>query len=509
MQLTTWTTAGGILIVFLITAAMLRAAVPGSSSRIRRMAFFCLTYLLSVSLAYLGQTFGWTQTIAMAAKVANLIGWLTLLEIFSALFFKLALPRIGYNPPSIVSELFLGVGIIVLIFVTLRSFGVDATGLAATSAVVTGILAIGLQATLGNIIGGVALQLDRSIRVGDWIQLDNGRQGKVQEIRWRHTVIETRDWDTIIVPNSSLLAANIIILGKREGEPLQHRMWVYFSVDFRTRPAHVIDTVEEALQAPPSIPGIALEPKPNCICLDFASDNRESYALYAVRYWLVEIKDDDPTNSLVRRRLYAALQRADIPLAIPAAQLFLDNDDIERRERKDQQNTRRRLEALKEIEFLQVLNKDELHQLAKGLQPVLFSKDENIMVQDDEADWLYILTEGCAEVWVSAGGKNSKVSDLYAPTFFGEMGLMTGALRNATIVATSDVYCYRLYRDGFQHILRQRPSIAEEISAILATREVETQSIRDKLDDDSRNQRIDEVSVRMLSKISSFFGLTE
>jgi hypothetical protein len=130
MQLTTWTTAGGILVVFLVTAALLRAAVPGSSSRIRRMAFFCLSYLLSVSLAYLGQHLGWIQTAAVAGKVANLIGWLTVLEIFSALFFKLALPRIGYNPPSIVSELFLGVGIIVLTFVTLRNFGVDATGLA-------------------------------------------------------------------------------------------------------------------------------------------------------------------------------------------------------------------------------------------------------------------------------------------------------------------------------------------------------------------------------------------
>ncbi len=509
MELTTWATAGGIAVAFLITAALLRAAVPGASGRIRRMAFFCLTYLIAVSLVQLSNHFGWTQTASVADKTANLAGWLTLLEIFSILLFKLALPRIGYNPPSIISELFLGVAIIVLIVLTLRNFGVDATGIAATSAVVTGILAIGLQATLGNVIGGIALQLDRSIRVGDWIQLENGRQGKVQEIRWRHTVIETRDWDTIIVPNSSLLAANIIILGKREGQPLQHRMWVYFSVDFRTRPAHVIETAEKALQALPPIPGIASEPKPNCVCVDFSSDNRESYALYAVRYWLVTIQDDDPTNSLVRRRLYAALQRANIPLAIPAAQLFLDSDNSERRERKDQEHTQRRLGALKQIEFLRVLNPQEHAVLAKGLQPVLYSKGENIMVQNDQADWLYILTEGCAEVWVGAGDKNSKVSDLYAPTFFGEMGLMTGAPRSATIVATSDVYCYRLYRDGFQKILQQRPAMAEEISAILATREVEMQSIRDKLDDDSRNQRIDEVSVHMLSKISSFFGLTE
>ena len=173
-------------------------------------------------------------------------------------------------------------------------------------------------------------------------------------------MIETRNWDTIIVPNASLLAANIIILGKRDGEPLQHRMWVYFTVDFRTNPALVIETVDKAIQAPPAIIGIANTPKPNCVCMDFAEKNRESYAVYAVRYWLTKLKDDDPTSSLVRLRLYAALQRAGIPFAIPAAQLFIDNETNERRERKDKINLEKRIGALKKIEFLQVLQVDLL-----------------------------------------------------------------------------------------------------------------------------------------------------
>lgn len=390
---------------------------------------------------------------------------------------------------------------------TLSNFGVDATSIAATSAVVTGILAIGLQATLGNIIGGVALQLDRSIRLGDWIQLENGMQGRVQEIRWRHTVIETRNWDTLIVPNSSLLAANIIILGKRVGEPLQHRMWVYFNVDFRTNPSHVIDVVEEALQAEPAILNVAIHPKPNCVCLDFSGDNRESYAHYAIRYWLTEIQDDDPTNSLIRKRLYAALQRANIPLAIPAAQLFIDNDDSQRRAQKEQKNILARIDALNQIDFLSGLNEDERIVLALGLQLVLYSKGENIMIQNDKANWLYILTEGSAEVWVESGGKNSKVADIKSPTFVGEMGLMTGSPRTATIVATSDVYSYRLHRDTFQKVILQRPSIIKKISEILAIREVETNAIKNKLNEEAKNQKIAQTSVHMLTKISTFFGL--
>ncbi|MGJ8693649.1 MAG: cyclic nucleotide-binding domain-containing protein [Thalassotalea sp.] len=508
MELTSWPIASGIFISFLIIAALFKATSANHNHHIRRVAFFCLSFLLSVALTYLFNHLLWQKAAVIVFNIASLFGWLTLVELFSIMVFKLLLPKLGYQPPSIISELFLGALVIILIISTLRNFGVDTTGIVATSAVVTAILAISLQATLGNVIGGIALQLDRSIRVGDWIQLENGQQGKVQEIRWRHTVIETRDWDSIIVPNASLLAANIIILGKREGESIQHRMWVRFAVDYRTPPSLVIATVEKALQAAPAIPGISPQPAANCICLDFASEHRESYALYAVRYWLTNIQDDDPTNSLVRCRIYAALQRANIPLAIPAAHLFIDNENVERKDHKEKKELTKRLTALKSIEFLQVLTPDEYIHLANGLQPVLYAKGENIIVQNEQADWLYIMTQGQAEVWLGVGQQVKKVSNLSAPTFFGEMGLMTGAARNATIVATTDVYCYRLHRQGFKEILQQRPDIAEKISETLAVREVETQSIREKLDQQAHHQRIETRSVDLLSKISDFFGLT-
>ena len=119
----------------------------------------------------------------------------------------------------------------------------------ATSAIVCGVLALSLQTTLGNILGGVAparppdprRRLDPARRLA--------RRARVREIRWRHTVVETRNWDTIIVPNATLLSSNIIILGKREGSAVPHRMWVYFCVDFRYPPSTVIDVAGERARA--------------------------------------------------------------------------------------------------------------------------------------------------------------------------------------------------------------------------------------------------------------------
>jgi len=130
----------------------------------------------------------------------------------------------------------------------------------------------------------------------------------------------TRDFSTMIVPNAQLLGSTITILGKRDGQATPARMWVYFNVDFRYDPAEVIRVVEEALAGAPIV-GVSRDPLPNVVCMDFARDNKDSMGVYAFRYWLTDLARDDPTNSLVRSRIFAALRRANIPLALPAAQI--------------------------------------------------------------------------------------------------------------------------------------------------------------------------------------------
>ena len=394
----------------------------------------------------------------------------------------------------------------VALFYALSRAGVKLSNLAATSAVVTGILAISMQATLGNIVGGVALQLDNSIHEGDWIQLENGKQGRVREIRWRHTVVETRDFDTIIVPNASLLAANITILGKRDGKAAPHRMWVHFNVDFRYSPAEVIEAVETALRSAP-IAGVAQEPPPNCVCYDFARPENDSVTRYAVRYFLTDLARDDPTSSLVRARVFAALKRAGFPLAVPAAQLFVEEDDVDRRERKRHKELDRRLAALKEVEILKPLTREEMTKIAEGLSYAPFAAGEVITRQGAVAHWLYIVTSGTAEVRVSADGVERAVAQVEAPGFVGEMGLMTGEPRLATVVAVTPVECYRLDKETFQSIMADRPEVAAEISVRLAQRKVELQMAREHCDAQAKERRIEAEQSQMLHTIRKFFAL--
>src|SRR5205814_7697525 len=247
--------------------------------------------------------------------------WIAFVNVASVLLFDVLLSSLRLSPPRILRDLLLAIAYVIVGITLLSIPHVDITGIVATSAVLTAVIGLSFQDTLGNMMGGMALQLERAFGVGDWIKVD-GQEGIVKEIRWRHTAIETRNWDTIVIPNSALMKSQVTVLGRRAGQPRQHRQWVYFDVDFRYSPTQVIETVETALRAEP-IDSVAAQPPPNCVLMDF----KESYCSYAVRYWLTDLAVDDPTNSVVRTRIYFALNRANIPLSIPAHSLFLTEED--------------------------------------------------------------------------------------------------------------------------------------------------------------------------------------
>ncbi len=480
---------------------------PRKRVLIRRVLILFGLYLLSFGLsAGLGAA-GFAKAAATLKIVAVVLESFTVINLTALAIFELALPAMRVELVSITSDLLTGLAYIVTLIWVLRSGGMNPSSLVAGSAVASGILAISLQTTLGNILGGVALQLDGSIHVEDWIQLDNGKQGKVKEIRWRHTVVETRDWDTIIVPNASLLGSNITILGKRDGQPLQHRMWVYFNVDFRYAPQRVMDVVEEALRAAP-IPGVATDPAPNCICFDFSKDLRESFAYYAVRYWLTDLAKDDPTSSVVRTRVYAALRRAGIPLARPAHTHFVQMETDETEKRRADKKNARSVGAMREMDIFQSLSDAEVETLAGRVQYSPFAAGETITRQGAVAHWLYVLTEGEVDVRAKVEGVSRTVAAIRAPGYFGEMGLMTGEPRAADVVAKTDVECFRVDKAGFEAVLLERPEIAHAISETIAKRRIELIAAREGLDAEAKAARELAERKRIFDSIQGFFGLS-
>ncbi len=493
------------LLIFIVFALALNALRPAERMRIRAaFLLFVLSFaglLLIASLARRGVStesslylwFRWASLFCLSIAIVN---------VASVFVFEVFLSALRLRPPRIMRDLLVAVAYVVVGITLLSIPRVDIGGLIATSAVLTAVIGLSFQDTLGNMMGGMALQLERTIGVGDWIKID-GQEGVVREIRWRHTAIETRNWDTLVVPNSVLMKGQVTVLGRRAGAPRQHRQWVYFNVDFRYSPADVIDAVETGLRAEP-IANIAAEPPPNCVFMDF----KESFGSYAVRYWLTDLAVDDPTNSIVRTRIYFALKRANIPFSIPAHSIFMTEDDASRRQRKGAEEIEERATALARVELFDSLTDEERRDLAPRLRYAPFARGEAMTRQGAEAHWLYLITKGKAEVRISgAGNLNERVAELHEGDIFGEMGMMTGEPRLATVIALTDVECYRLDKESFHDILQKRPEIAEDISLLLAKRRVELEATREDLNEEAKRMRMRYHQGDLLRRIKKFFTL--
>lgn len=492
--------------VFILFSFVLGGFVPKRRERLRNAVLLFLLSILglfiSASLLYYGYSikgaaYRWTQWATF------LIAGIAIVNVFSVIVFDVVLHYLRLDMPRILRDLFTGFAYIIVAFSQLSRVGVDLTGIVATSAVLTAIIAFSLQDTLINLVGGIALEADNTINVGDWIRVDK-YEGRVKEIRWRQTSIETRDWDTVVIPNSMLVKGHFLILGKRTNSPIQHRMWVYFNVDFRYAPTEVIEAVETALQAEPIV-NVAQEPPIHCIVSEFQT----SYIIYAVRYWLTNLALTDPTNSVVRTRIYSALKRENIPLSIPAQSLFITEDDAKHRERKFEKEVTHRMEVLQEVELFDTLTEEERRELAERLSVAPFVRGEAMTRQGAEAHWLYVITKGEAEVRISVDGSglSKHVATLHTGNYFGEMGMMTGEKRSATVIAAADTECYRIDKEAFQTIVRRRPELAEDISHVLARRRVELEAVRDGLNEEAKRQRVKNTQGDLLKRIRNFFTI--
>jgi len=108
---------------------------------------------------------------------------------------------------------------------------------------------------------------------------------------------------------------------------------------------------------------------------------------------------------------------------------------------------------------------------------------------------------------VAVDGAEREVAKLKTGDFFGEMSLMTGEPRRATVAATGDVACYVVDRDAFQTVVENKPKIVEQVSAALARRQTALEAQRENLSAEARARRAADANTKLLAKIRDFFNL--
>src|SRR4029453_1615932 len=340
-----------------------------------------------------------------------------LMFVFQGALRRLAIPRI-------IADVLIAAVLVVFGIIRMKVVGVNFAGIFTPSAVITGVIAFSLQETLGNLWGGVALQLDNTCRIGDWIRME-GVSGQVVGVRWRYTAIATNVTEPVIIPNSQLIKNRVTVLGRRGDERLAFRRDVDFHVSYDVAPSRVIAAVADGL-AHAEIRNIAANPPLIVYCARFDDGAID----YVVRYGLTDLAHDQWTDSQVRLHVAATLARHRMEMPLPYRVLVRGkrSSATELRERE----LAARSAALARIELFSALTDTERRVLASELTDCPYVTDDVITRQGEAADSLFILAHGRVGIYDdSAGGTGARdhLATLEAPACFGEMGLLTGQAR--------------------------------------------------------------------------------
>ena len=412
--------------------------------------------------------------------------------------FRAALGKVAV--PKILADVLMALVLVVFLLWRMTAVGVNLAGIVTTSAVVTGVLAFSLQETLGNLWGGIQIQLDNTCRLGDWIRVDTV-MGQVIDIRWRYVAIATNSGETVIIPNGSLVKGRVVVVARRGDTRIPWRREVQFGVAYEVPPARVIAAVEAALRRA-EIPHVAAHPPLDVLCHEFG----ESSYHYRVRYWLTDLVQEDWTDSQVRLHVAATLARHRMEIPFPHRVLVRSKP----RDARDARELAERTATLARLDLFIPLTDAERQALAADLADCPYVTHDVIARQGEPADSLFILARGHVAVFDDSKGGTGvrdRLATLEAPGYFGEMGLLTGQARGATVAAEDEVLCYRLEKAGFDAILQARPELIEALSQVVAARQAANDAKLQTLSADARAKQAVGRAADLVRRMRRFFAI--
>jgi small-conductance mechanosensitive channel/CRP-like cAMP-binding protein len=474
----------GLLLIFLVLRITLSGLEPLTSGSIRTPTGERIQGLIQ-NPSY--------QIVSIAMLV---VGLLAMLLIGSMLLVDFLLVRqLKFEVPAILRI----VTIMVLFFVgtmviLMYRTDLDVAGLFTTSAVLSVIIGLALQDTLGNVFSGLALQTERSFHVGDWVQFGD-REGVVADITWRATTLRTRANSLVIIPNT-LISKDVVV--NFSAPTVVHASYALVGVDYRHPPAEVMQAIVEAADQTPKILKV---PRVDVRVFEFG----ESSITYRIKYWTDDFAAKNRTKSAFMIRVWYSFNRHGIEFPFPMRNVFMRTITEETEKAAVLEAENRIFEQLREVPLFTPLTDQETRSLASRARVERYFTGEVVMLQGQPGDSLYIIDEGSVSVAVSADGRSEKLAELGPSAIIGEMALMTGAERTATVTATMPTQFVVIDREAFRKTLLQNPQIAEEISEMLATRREQREATVAALHEAATQSPVAEKGM-ILSRIWEFFG---
>lgn len=416
---------------------------------------------------------------------------------------KVTLPRLVHQIVNIVLAVFS-----ILIFGSI-AFGWDINAFLAGSAVVSIVLGLALQETLGNFFSGLVMSASPPFAVGDWI-IVGSHEGRVIDMTWRAVTLQTNEDNFVVIPNGTVATSEITNF---YAPTIATARYVKVGLDYDIPPAEAIAVIKAAALEPARV---CKSPEPYVFLDDFA----DSSINYIVKFYIDCPPDEKEAESDVRIHLWYRLKQHGYNIPFPIRTVEHARASEKSRERSAAAILSR-LRCIENVHLLAPLSLDQKTRLAEIASDAFLGPTQTLFRQGDPGDSCYVISKGKVEILVTPPPPPTPPNGIGAPDppkerqvailgpgdLFGEMSALTGMPRNATVRALTGITLVKIEKDDLLQIFRAEPALMEKISAIVAKRAAEREAILQGAADAPAPEAITRQQKSLLGRMISFFRL--
>jgi small-conductance mechanosensitive channel/CRP-like cAMP-binding protein len=330
-----------------------------------------------------------------------------------------------------------------------------------TSAVGAVVVGFALQDTLGNAFAGLAIQSERPFNIGHWIKVGEF-DGRVIEVTWRATKLRNKSGNFIVVPNN-IIAKEAIV---NYSEPVvPTRLELEVGVSYHAPPPLVKAAMMEAMS---QAPYVLKSPAPDVLLVNFDASSMN----YRARFWINDFEFDDEAKDAVRMAIHYAFARREIEIPYPIQVEY----SREWPQADFEGERRRREDILADVDIFAALSREHRADIAAATVTRTYGDGEAIVRQGEPGESMFVVSSGQVAVVIEPDRR--EVAKIERGGYFGEMSLLTGAPRSATVIARGEVVVLELDAELFRRLGVDHPQAIEQVGLAAVTRRVELDRAR-------------------------------
>jgi small-conductance mechanosensitive channel/CRP-like cAMP-binding protein len=489
---------GGWLLLTLVATVFARALDRGHHP-LRGALRMVRGLVLPLALAALVlRCLGW-PTEGVGLRVVETLLWLSVIVVALSVVTNTALMRREGNtyearyPKLLIDILRLILVLVGGCFVISAVWDQDLGGMLTAVGVSSIVLGLALQNTLDNVMAGIAVLFERPFEVGDWITVGS-ITGEVVEMNWRSVRVRTRARDMVVIPNSVIGKETLVNISRPTRAHAESHVLGFSYDDPPNKVKRVLMSVVRSTR------GVLVEPAPAVRTVNYAAYSIE----YQVRFFIDDYPRVQEINDEFMTRVWYAAKRNGLSIPFPI------NVNYEYRQEMPKPVVKyRAVDVLNSVPVFVPLSPEELELMSRDCDRLDFGRGERIVHQGDPGDAMYVVLEGTAIVTIKTEQEAEReVARLSRGEFFGEMALLTGDPRTASVTAVDDLAVLVIHKDALQAMLARRPALAHEMAEIVEARRQGLRAVKELQDaPPDKKAAVQKSAGELVLRIRRFFGL--